>query len=168
METKQCLTCKLEKNLFDFPAQKKQSGVLYYRPHCYSCKYGKEIMAGRVADKNYHREYYYSNMLDIKYKAYRHRDNSKYKSESLISRDEAVKIMMKSCHYCQKEKSSGIDRKDSDLGYTQENLVPCCEKCNNLLSDIPYLAKVELINGLTSINKKGLLDKWTIATKRKS
>jgi hypothetical protein len=168
METKQCLTCKLEKNLFDFPAQKKQNGVLYYRPHCYSCKYGKEIIAGRVADKNYHREYYYSNMLDIKYKAYRHRDNSKYKSESLISRDEAVKIMMKSCHYCQKEKSSGIDRKDSNLGYTQENLVTCCEKCNNLLSDIPYLAKVELINGLTSINKKGLLDKWTIATKRKS
>jgi hypothetical protein len=168
METKQCLTCSKEKSLSDFPAQKKRSGLLYYRPHCYSCKYDKEIIAGRIPDKNYHREYYYSNMLDIKYKAYRHRDNSKYKSDSVLSRDDAVMIMMKPCHYCQKEKSNGIDRKDSNLGYTKENAVPCCEKCNNLLSDIPYIAKAELISGLTSINEKGLLDKWTIPTKRKS
>jgi len=168
MEVKQCVTCNQDKPLFDFPAQKRRSGSLYYRPHCYSCKYDKEVLTGRVQDKDYHREYYYSHKLDIKYKAYRHNDKARHKSAALISRDDAVSLMMQSCHYCHKEQSHGLDRKDSSLGYTLDNVVPCCEKCNNILSDIPYEAKVELIDGLTSINEKGLLDKWTIATKRKS
>ena len=167
MEVKQCVTCNQDKPLFDFPAQKRRSGSLYYRPHCFSCKYDKEVLSGKVANKDYHKEYYYSNKLDAKYKGYIHKDKVKYKSACVLTRDEAVTVMMQPCFYCQKENSHGIDRKDSNLGYTVENTVPCCEKCNNILSDIPYAAKVELIDGLTSINKKGLLEKWIIATKRK-
>ena len=168
METKQCSSCNQNKKLASFPAKKRADGSLYFRPDCYSCKYDKEVLSGRKPDKNYHREYYYSHKIDIKYKAYRHTDRLKHKSLDLICREDALFLMMQPCHYCCVEESNGLDRKDSGLGYTLNNVVPCCEKCNNILSDIPYIAKVELIEGLTSINKKGLLSKWTIPTKRKN
>lgn len=167
MTKKQCSTCNEEKLFSDFPAQKKRDGSLTYRPHCYACKYTKEVLSGRIQNKEYHREYYYSHKLDIKYKAYRHNDISKYKSDNLISRDDAVLLMMRDCHYCGVSQGHGLDRKDSSVGYTLDNVVSCCEKCNFILGDIPYLAKIEMIVGLTSINKKGLLEKWIIPTKRK-
>ena len=37
------------------------------------------------------------------------------------------------CHYCLwpvGETGSGLDRKDSDLGYTLKNVVTCCGTCN--------------------------------------
>lgn len=52
-------------------------------------------------------------------------------------------LVVSSCHYCgdlesntlrryKKEefKYNGIDRKDSSLGYTIDNCVPCCVRCN--------------------------------------
>lgn len=35
----------------------------------------------------------------------------------------------KSCHYCNSD-STGLDRIDSDGGYTLDNVVPCCKHCN--------------------------------------
>lgn len=56
------------------------------------------------------------------------------------------------CHYCNKDlilnkhtrSSNGenisrayqLDRKDNNLGYTKENVVPCCWDCNRIKSDI--------------------------------
>jgi hypothetical protein len=34
-------------------------------------------------------------------------------------------------------KFNGIDRLNSDIGYTIENVVPCCVKCNRAKSDMP-------------------------------
>lgn len=64
---------------------------------------------------------------------------------------EEVKEMIKlPCHYCggfsankrrhkkQTEKLNGIDRKDSSVGYTKENCVPCCSVCNYLKNNLSY------------------------------
>lgn len=57
------------------------------------------------------------------------------------------------CHYCgsppsngqaierkgfegEKHYYQGIDRIENSLGYTKENCIPCCIKCNKIKSDI--------------------------------
>lgn len=64
-----------------------------------------------------------------------------------LSRDEAINLMEKDCHYCGSPpknttvtrnftlKYSGIDRVDNSLGYFPENCVPCCFICNTAKSN---------------------------------
>ena len=34
--------------------------------------------------------------------------------------------------------STGLDRVDSNKGYTDDNVVPCCGSCNQLKNELPY------------------------------
>jgi hypothetical protein len=47
---------------------------------------------------------------------------------------EYKEILKNCCHYCQsdisQETGSGLDRKQNDLGYTADNVLTCCGKCN--------------------------------------
>lgn len=55
--------------------------------------------------------------------------------EFLLNFEEFSELVIKPCYYCQYYKESetnGIDRVDNSKGYTKENTVPCCEKCNNM------------------------------------
>lgn len=161
-----CATCNIEKPIDDFPCGRKVSGGLYYRPHCYSCKYNKEKQNGRVPDKAYFKSYYYKHKLYFKYKAYRHNDKVKFNNCETIEKYKAIELMMLNCSYCGRENSNGLDRLDNTLGHIDNNVVPCCEKCNYILGDLPVEAKELLKEGLTSIREKGLLEKWQIPTKR--
>ncbi len=51
------------------------------------------------------------------------------------------------CHYCGAEAKmyNGIDRMDSNDGYTENNVVPCCSICNLFKRDLPYEGFLELI-----------------------
>ena len=165
MDTKPCQTCGEEKALRLFPASLTSNGSIKYRPHCYSCKYKKEVASGRVYDKQYRLEYYVSNKLVFKYKAYRHGD-LKRGSQNTISREDAITMMMEPCAYCEVENGHGLDRLDNALGHSKDNVVSCCEKCNFILGDLPIEAKKLLASGLKNIRKEGLFEKWEIPTKR--
>lgn len=69
-----------------------------------------------------------------------------------LSKEEFTNLIKMHCYYCNLEpqpsrfntknnndfKSTGIDRVDSNLGYTLANSVPCCKTCNyakNVMSD---------------------------------
>jgi hypothetical protein len=42
------------------------------------------------------------------------------------------------CHYCGDEiQGVGIDRVNSNLGYSEDNCVPCCQICNEMKLDYP-------------------------------
>lgn len=48
-------------------------------------------------------------------------------------------VLNKVCIYCQgklPKSGCGLDRKDNDIGYLLDNVVPCCGSCNRLKSDI--------------------------------
>jgi len=139
---------------------------MLHRPHCYQCKYDKEVLSGRVPDKEYHRSYYYKNKLDFKLKAYRHRDRTHYPDTVTINMYSAISKMRENCFYCDVENSNGLDRRDNTKGHSEDNVVPCCEKCNNILGDLPKEAKDLLKTGLQQIQKENLLSQWTIPTKR--
>ena len=59
-----------------------------------------------------------------------------------LSQEEFLNIVTKNCEYCGEEprqsyvefKHNGIDRIDSNIGYTLDICVPCCGKCNMMKS----------------------------------
>ena len=71
-----------------------------------------------------------------------------------ITKDKFRVITSSNCHYCNAPPSrfiktsvghyngnylyNGIDRIDSDGGYTHGNVVPCCAKCNLMKSAVSY------------------------------
>jgi len=75
-----------------------------------------------------------------------------------LSDEEVLHLATSNCHYCncppdkvkksnngRKETLSihGIDRKNSDIGYTSENCVSACWECNNMKGKIEYNAFIE-------------------------
>ncbi len=80
------------------------------------------------------------------------RDSGKQNREFSLSIEEFIEITKRNCHYCGIEPSefslrgnangsyvgNGIDRKDNSLGYTIENCLPCCRKCNFCKGKLPY------------------------------
>jgi hypothetical protein len=57
------------------------------------------------------------------------------------------------CHYCGVDiEVTGLDRKDSNKGYTPDNVVPCCWNCNTKKSAKPYEQFLEEIKKNTCIN----------------
>lgn len=92
-------------------------------------------------------------ILKVQYSHLKRRSNKKSKICMVMSFNDFFKMSLMPCHYCgiksskkledrANEKSdgkflsntvvdcNGIDRLDSNLGYTHENCVPCCKYCN--------------------------------------
>jgi hypothetical protein len=75
--------------------------------------------------------------LDARKTIYRYRDAvrnaTKKGREWTIPEDVFWKLIADPCHYCGGPcgvYGVGLDRKDNDKGYTEENCVPCCKRCN--------------------------------------
>jgi hypothetical protein len=88
--------------------------------------------------------------LNIVYKQYIRHAKGRSK-EFNLSKEKFKEITQQNCFYCGKEPSSsvkcksehsryvynGIDRVDSDKGYTLDNVVPCCGTCNRIKMETP-------------------------------
>lgn len=79
-----------------------------------------------------------------------------------LSDVEANVIIHQICHYCGEEPSeelNGIDRKDSNKGYSLDNVVPCCTKCNYMKNDrsesefIDICEHLGVVNGLGGVQR---------------
>ncbi len=89
-----------------------------------------------------------------------YRTSARRKSVSwLLTDEQALEFFKKDCFYCGARPSitvnsgkgdvlirNGIDRKDSSLGYTMDNCVPCCSRCNYLKSNINFDDFITAIN----------------------
>lgn len=78
--------------------------------------------------------------------------NKSHQEINLEYEDFVSIIKNSSCHYCSKEltfnpytrnenqeyvsRAYQLDRKDNNLGYLKDNIVPCCWNCNRMKSDI--------------------------------
>lgn len=84
----------------------------------------------------------YKKAPHTRYKNYQR--NAKTKDRNFdISEDEFVEISKLPCVYCGEysdtyngEPFSGVDRVDSNLGYSIDNCVPCCTTCNRMKLDL--------------------------------
>ena len=132
-------------------------------------RYREKIKADPIrlkSKQDYMRDYHMARPWRGKYKAYRHFDKV-HGFETDLSVGWAYSRIQEDCNYCTGP-GGGLDRLDNSLGHTKANTVPCCEKCNNILGDLPYPVKQLLASGLKRAQEKGLLDNWVIPTKRRS
>lgn len=74
--------------------------------------------------------------------------------------EEFIKLIKQDCYYCGSKPSqlfkkrearegviyNGIDRKDNSIGYTLNNVVPCCKFCNLAKSTYPAEELIEWID----------------------
>lgn len=62
------------------------------------------------------------------------------------------------CEYCHKAldpTGSGLDRKDSDLGYSPENVVPCCGDCNKIKNDLLTYEEMKFVMDHLTLFRNG-------------
>jgi hypothetical protein len=58
-----------------------------------------------------------------------------------------------SCFYCgSTEVRLGLDRIDSSVGYTKENILPCCRRCNVAKNDMPIKDFLELCRKIAKLH----------------
>ena len=81
-----------------------------------------------------------------------------------LTPQECENLFQSNCHYCgsppsniQKNRTksyvySGIDRIDNTLGYSPQNVVPCCKTCNKAKGTQSYEDFKKWINNLTMFN----------------
>ena len=87
-----------------------------------------------------------------------------------LTEEQVFKFFDSPCFYCGclpetkplgnsvdgKFKRNGLDRKDSNLGYTENNVVPCCKKCNLAKLDTSFeefMAWIKRVYGHSIIKK---------------
>jgi len=76
-------------------------------------------------------------------------------------------IVTTPCHYCnliKEDEANGIDRLNNDIGYTKENCVPACWKCNRMKHFYHpefFLEKCKIISKHT-IPVKEFYSKWAL------
>lgn len=169
METKVCIRCNTERPIKSFPTQSRDRAKR--RNVCGMCKYQREVDSGyREATKEKRREYYktyHKNNPEVaRYKSLVSYDKGKgYTSMSLNQYRELIKAP---CHYCGNTSNISADRKDCSAGHELNNCVPCCEKCNFILGDLPQEAKEIMKYSLSEVFNQGLLENWVIPVKRRS
>lgn len=136
MESKICFSCKEMKPIDAFGNRAKSKDGLQYS--CKECRNGKnKLYWENLSDiKTKQRMEYFSNWskntLKGRYRVYKGGAKQRGISFSL-TRDEFETFWQKPCSYCGDAiKSIGIDRVDNDVGYTIENCIPCCERCNKM------------------------------------
>lgn len=69
-----------------------------------------------------------------------------------LSYDEFMLYWNKPCYYCNNEITTiGLDRVDNNIGYSVNNIVPCCTTCNRMkmtLSQNDFITKCITISNL--------------------
>lgn len=80
----------------------------------------------------------FSNHDGSSYNEYANRAKNK-NLEWFLTKEEYNEIICKDCYICgkktDKQHKNGIDRVDNKLGYTVENIKPCCGECNYMKND---------------------------------
>lgn len=117
---KHCYICNkwIDENNF----RKDSSKVDGMSPRCRSCEQSK--------DKKF------ACSFEGKFISYK-KEAKRRGLEFLLSKSQFNTFWNKRCFYCGNIiETIGIDRIDSNIGYTVENCVPCCYKCNTMKLDL--------------------------------
>ena len=95
--------------------------------------------------KEYFRRYRRSNLRNPKYRYNKYKSNARVRGfEMLLPFGVFESLLLMPCHYCGSTEWIGIDRKDSDIGYSIENSVSCCWPCNKFKGSKDYGSLYEL------------------------
>lgn len=153
---KVCNHCKEEKDVSLFLKQ-----VNGFSCNCKECTYAlRKIRDDLRREEINERKRFNKDHIREKYQAYKRHD----KVHGVINDIdyEYVKEQLNNpCYYCEStDIMIGLDRKNSSLGHTKENCVPCCYRCNLFKSNIPYEAWMHIVEKVREAVKLGLFLDW--------
>lgn len=129
-----CKNCKTFKSLSSFYLRKELRSQNIYRSECKICEIQKAKLyiiknpdRARITGRK--------RMATPKGQFNRYRDSARrFKKTFTLDLEYFEKNITLPCYYCGSKQtdaiSMGIDRIDSKKGYSSENCVPCCKKCN--------------------------------------
>lgn len=145
MISKTCNACNVPKPLDQFYKDKSQPDG--HRCRCKACEKAKQA-AYRAEHRNRfnaRRTAAYNADAELREQAAACKRSPKgkftnYKSSAKkrnltfdLTMDEFMSFWQGNCNYCGDQIATvGIDRVDSDIGYTLDNCVPCCKRCNEI------------------------------------
>ena len=173
-QTKKCSACHKKLPITEFYTR-NCNGKSYPRSKCKKCgnkheyetfSKGKPLTPGRAAYRKRHREKLKRMRLNNEDPArWIHEDsrgNAKKKNlEHTLSKGEIERIIADGCHYCNESQiKMTLDRIDNNKGYTRENVVPCCIRCNLIKRDMPQEAWNIVKIAVKEANDKRLFGTW--------
>jgi 5-methylcytosine-specific restriction endonuclease McrA len=122
MKSRECKYCS---ELYDISNRTDRSE--YCSPKCRAKYNSKKQQDKRSNDKVAMIEYIYK-----RYKASAKRRNLRFN----LSKEYFINNVNAECHYCgEKIELVSFDRINSNNGYTEDNIVPCCKQCNTMKWD---------------------------------
>jgi len=105
--------------------------------NCKSCAEKQAVQDEKREDRvrNFKEEHLRN--LEMYYKSYIRDSPKRGKGDFKLDFETFSELVKSPCHYCKSQTDSetnGIDRVNNDIGYTKENCVPACWKCNRMKS----------------------------------
>lgn len=163
-----CVKCNVEKSVENFYIAKRTENKIYRKHVCIICD--KE--RGKIRRKKYQKQQYANRKRKIKsnydlqinrYKfSLKRRHKEKFDLTLFDVTDSFIKTeLSKPCSYCKEDGiKMTIDRKNSLEGYTIQNCVGSCIRCNTMKSNMPYEAWINLVPSILNTRELGLFSDW--------
>lgn len=99
----------------------------------------------------------YQTTINAKYKELLRTAKRRQLEVNITFEQYAPLVQENNCFYCPNSLSklgSGLDRKDNSIGYTLENVVPCCRSCNRTKGDRLTFEEMVAISDLLNTMRK--------------
>lgn len=150
-----CVTCKEDKSLEDFYFDRTGNRHMSACKKCSSARSSARVRSERKI--RYSRTWFSTKLYKIKKRA----ETKGLEFDLTIDFLEDFYLAI-ACIYCgENNQNVTIDRKDSNLGYTQSNCAPACFRCNAMKSNV-YTYDEMLIIGkalaeIDAIRQKNLM-----------
>jgi hypothetical protein len=147
-----CITCQIDFEPF-------QTRYLKESLNCKIClkKQGIQDKKRENRVRNYKEER--TKNLEMYYKSYIRDAPKREKGDFQLNFETFTKLVSAKCHYCNfknESETNGIDRINNDIGYTKENCVTACWKCNRMkhfYHPIFFIEKCKIIAKQTTPTK---------------
>lgn len=150
-----CLETKEDDCFYRFPQILNGVEQFFYRTECKKCN-------NKVT-----RQYARNNYDYVLYQNAKGTDR-RHEREFELTRAIIREMLTKPCFYCERKfERMSIDRKNSLIGHTIKNCVPCCQECNFLKRGTPYEAWLHIMPGVKKLLDSGVLKNWSWIPGRK-
>ena len=161
VKSKICIACEKEKAITSFKLYKG----LYRANKCYSCQFSVRKLRNPEFFKEKDRKYAAKIRAEKPYKIIlkdtKGSDRRKGLGDNDLNEEFVEKLVKQGCLYCGENKILiTLDRMDNLKPHNQDNVNPCCIRCNLLKRDMPYEAWKSFIPVVRKVREENLFGDW--------
>jgi len=145
-EHKICRSCSQNKPLHQYYVRIRHGKWINVRTSC------KDCFNKRTASK----------LRSYSSAFFRYRRNAHAKGHDFsLTKLDIKQYLEQDCFYCGgSDILMTVDRQNSSIGYTRDNCVACCIRCNLVKSDMPFAAWTLVAQSMRKARENGLFGDW--------